>query len=82
MAATTGNDQHRAADVIARHPNLHIRDYVHRTGGNARYEIWDGDKFVSWWTSPPDCEAAICQHLGQPVPDHVRRAQMLWRLRR
>lgn len=27
----------------------------------------------------PDAEAGICEHLGVPVPDRIRRAQALWR---
>lgn len=79
MTGVMTDNQRRAADLLARHPNLHIRDYVHRKDG-ARYELWDGDTFIAWYTSPPDAEAGICRHLGQPVPDHVRRAQVLWEL--
>lgn len=70
------NEQRRAAELLARHPNLHIRDYVGRA--RERYALYDGDRLIHHYDSPPDAEAGICEYLGQPVPDHIRRLQIAW----
>ncbi len=72
-------EQRHAAEVLARHPDLHIRDYMHRPSGE-RYEIWNGDQWISSWCSPPDAEVGIREYLGLPVPDFLRRVQAMWNL--